>query len=51
MPNEKQNILLCQAIVGVWDSQYPDITEYTYIAAVEDLVRDEAWAAISEGSS
>ena len=51
MPNEKQNVLLCQAIVGVWDSQYPDITEYTYIAAVEDLVRDEAWAAISEGSS
>ncbi|MNC59503.1 hypothetical protein D3C75_1093160 [compost metagenome] len=51
MPNEKQNILLCQAIVGVWDSQYSDITEYTYIAAVENLVRDEAWAAISEGCS
>ncbi|MCY1186757.1 hypothetical protein D9M73_276610 [compost metagenome] len=49
MPAERQNILLCQAIADVLPSQYSGSTEDAAVAAVEDLVREEAWAAVTEG--
>lgn len=49
MPADAQRVVLQQALANVWNNRHLGITEYTYIASVEDLVRDEAWTAITEG--
>lgn len=46
MPADEQHRTLCQAVANAWNNRYLGITEYTLIAAVEDLVCDQAWAAI-----